>query len=104
MNDQVDGQPCIRLTDLMDFPRPGERMNRWIAYWVIRTRHCMIMGEVAKAKGDQYNYAQWDARFADAWAQLPVSIRVAYRKYISLPAMRQVEREGLLAQNGRYEL
>lgn len=78
--------------------------ERTEARWIIRARHCLIAGEVAKAKGDIYTYSQWEARFEDAWAELSIFVRRNEQRYISLPAKRMIEREGLLAHNGRYNL
>lgn len=80
--------------------------RRELARRILRARHCLIAGEVAKVKGDQYEYAQWEARFDDVWRSLPVAVRLPalLSKYILLPAERQIRREGILAQNGRYHL
>lgn len=79
---------------------------REAAIWLIRARHCLIAGEVAKMLEEPMLLAQWEARFSDAWSKLPLGLRTEANttKYLYHPVTRMIERKGLIYYRGRFTL
>ena len=82
---------------------------RDIAKAIVRMRQCLIMGEVAKIKEDPETLAVWEAEFERAMQSMPFYVQLIVThdkgsKYLHLPVLRQIRREGVLAQNDRYHL
>jgi len=75
---------------------------RTIATLLVYLRRVLILSLVARLKEDTAEYERLRDRFTRTFDSLPLVVRAGYTERINNPAQRIVEREGVLAQNGRW--
>jgi len=80
------------------------RQMRVVATMLVVLRRILIQKLVADFKDDRREVDRLYGVFLRNVKALPPIMRseVFLLEYVSLPAKRQIEREGVLAQNGRY--
>lgn len=76
-------------------------LSEWrvVGIQIVRCRKLLVLGWCAKLMEDEAALAESERQFAVAFTMLPLQLRMLGRdaEYITTPAERRVEREGILA-------
>ena len=77
--------------------------RRDVARLIIRMRHLLILGLIARLVDDAAAERWHGAEFNAAEARLPLYVTVnnGLYRYINAPASRKINREGILAQSSK---